>query len=211
MTTPLVLVTAKQSVLTAAQESSYDAIVAAMRDAGQSKITWLGAEPRVTRFFSATGNNEVIVSWLGRLPAATPAAAEAIRAGVSAALQGVATSWTNAVVFDYRPDLSGPESFWESGQAAATLTNREQNRTSTVLENPYGPDSVILDIQRDWDRRDEAEQPGWVKILPWVAVFALGAWGISKVTESAKTLRGAPRKNPRGRRSRDTTWMGLDV
>lgn len=207
MTTPLVLVTAKQSVLTASQESPYEAIVTAMRAAGAGKIEWLGAEPRVTRFFSATGNNEVIVAWLGRLPAATPAAAEAVRAAVSTALQSVATSWSNAVVFDYKPYEMGAEVFWTSGDASSTITNREQNRTTSVLENPYGPNDVILDIQRAWDRRDEAEKPGWMKILPWVAVFALGAWGVSKIADAKKTL-GAPRKNPRTRRAAED-WMGF--
>jgi len=206
MTTPLVLVTASQSVLTSLQESSYDAIVAAMRAAGAGKVEWLGPTPRVTRFFSATSNNEVTVAWLGRLLTVTPAAADALGAAVSAAMQTVATSWSNASVFDYRPDLSGPESFWTSGQAAATLTAREQNRTTLTLENPYGPNEVILEMQRRWDEENEAQQPGWLKAAPWVVLFGVMAWGLSKTADAVKTVRG-PRKNPRTRRVPDDSWL----
>lgn len=210
MTTQLVLVTASQSVATALQESDFDEIAAAMIAGGEGKIQWIGPLPRVTRFFSAVGNNEVWVSWLGQLPSATPQAANDVGSSVSARLHEISSSWSVASVFDYRPDISGPESFWSSGQAASTITSHGENRTNTVMENPYGPNDVVLEVQHAYDqndeeinRRNDQQKPLWQTALPYVAVFALGAWGLSRVASSVEPfLPERPAKTKRKRSKR---------
>lgn len=109
-------------------------------------------------------------------------------------------SWQDATVTPFSPEVNGPLSWWESGQASQTMT-REHSRPFTVDQNPYGPDTPEVTPENPLDTLKNAGDGlktaliiGAIILVP--IAFASFAGSAEKIYSKFKEK---PRKNPNGK------------
>lgn len=200
-------------------------INSAMRDAeAPPQFTWVGPEPRITRTWDPLAGTRTRVAQPAKVDDPSldeQSAREVIQNRVYEHLEGIQAFRTWRVyVTPYNPAVSGPLSFWQSGQAAVTPTAHDPpSAVSTApLDNPVGPTTPQTRPQTASESlEDFLNRVGrGVGNFPWGKVAlaggallglvylgpAISTWAQGRAQRSAARQALPARANPRRRRRR---------